>query len=174
MPWTFMGPLLGAAILVLLVFRVRRAAAGILALTVVSWSIVGWIGYPVVTDLRSGRPIMDAFSARLPVGADPGLIVWKEQFLLYLDRPVTHFGYRRAFEDSVADGIAWLAADPARVALVDDDHGECFDTSRAVHLGYAHRDHWYLVGYDAVDPSCGDGRDQPELAVKYVPPRRAD
>jgi 4-amino-4-deoxy-L-arabinose transferase-like glycosyltransferase len=174
MPWGFMGSMLAAGILAVLVFRVRRAAAGFLALTIAGWSIVGWLGYPMVTDLRSGRPVMEAFSQRLPPGAEPGLIAWKEQFLLHLDRPVTHFGYRRPFEDSVADGIAWLAADPKRLALIGDEHGECFDASRAIHLGYAHRNHWYLVGYDAVDPACGDGRERPELAVEYVPTRRAD
>ena len=169
-PVGFLGSLVAAGVLVLVLFRVRRAAAGYLALMLVTASLVGWVGYPAVTDLRSGRQLAAAFQARLPPGAEPGLIVWKEQYLLYLDRPVTHFGYRRPFEEVIADGIAWLEHDAGRVALIDDEHAECFDREGAISLGYAHREQWYLVDRDDMNPACGDGRDAPEVAVEYAPP----
>lgn len=170
MPWAFLGPLVAAGVATLLVFRVRRAAAGFFTLTMATWFLVGWAGYPAVTDLRSGRPIMEALGQRMPPGAQLGFIQWKEQFLLYVHQPVTHFGYRRAFEEVIPDAVAWLDADPHRVALIDDDHVECFDPERAVPLGYAHRDHWYLVDRSTINPACGDGRAGPVEAVTYTPP----
>jgi 4-amino-4-deoxy-L-arabinose transferase-like glycosyltransferase len=155
---------------VLVLCRVRRAAAGFVLVTLAVWSLVGWIGYPVATDLRSGRPVMEALREKMPPGTELGLIQWKEQFLLYLDRPVTHFGHRRPYEESLADGLAWLSAAPGRLALIDDDEPGCFDASTAIDLGFAHRRHWYLVDQGDVDPACGDGRPAPVEVHHYTPP----
>ena len=170
MPWELPGSVIGAGVLVLLLCRFRRAAVGFLLGTMAVWSLVGWIGYPVVTDLRSGRPVMEALHEKAPPGAELGLIQWKEQFLLYLDRPVTHFGHRRPYEESLADGMAWLSAAPGRLALIDDDEPDCFDASTAIDLGFAHRRHWYLVDAGDVDPECGDGRPAPVEVHHYTPP----
>jgi len=170
MPWEFLGPVIAAGVLVLVLCRVRRAAAGFVLVTLVVWSLVGWIGYPVATDLRSGRPVMEALREKMPPGTELGLIQWKEQFLLYLDRPVTHFGHRRPYEESLADGIAWMSAAPGRLALIDDDEPGCFDPTTAIDLGFAHRRHWYLVDPGDVDPECGDDRPAPVEVHHYTPP----
>ncbi len=173
MPWEFLGPLITAGVLVLVACRVRRAFAGFALVTMTTWSLVGWVGYPLATDLRSGRPVMEALREKAPHGTELGLIQWKEQFLLYLDRPVTHFGHRRPAEESMADGIAWLFAEPGRIALIDDDEKACFDASTAIDLGFAHRRHWYLVDSGDVDPDCGDGRQAPVEVHHYTPPTSA-
>ena len=50
------------------------------------------------------------------------LVAYKEQFLLYLDRPTVNFGHRRWLEgpQESYDAAAWLNAEPNRVLLVPE------------------------------------------------------
>ncbi len=174
MPWHFiLGVLAGGAVLLALC-RVRHAAAGFLGMSLLTWFLFGWVGYPAVTDARSGRPIAEALQAEAPADAELGLVAWREQFLLYLVRPVTHFGHRAGRDETMANGIAWLAGDERRVALIDDSRPECLNLASAVHLGYAHRRNWYMVDATGLDAACGDGRDKPRELFRYDPPGRRD
>jgi hypothetical protein len=82
---------------------------------------------------------------------------------------VVHFGHRRAPDEALADAMGWLAADPARVVLVNEDPPGCVRLESAARVGYAHRNAWYLAQLDDIDPSCA-GPDA-GAPVTYSPPR---
>ncbi|HET9861892.1 MAG TPA: glycosyltransferase family 39 protein [Steroidobacteraceae bacterium] len=75
------------------------------------------------------------------------LVAYKEQFLLYLDRPTVNFGHRRWLEgpQEAYDAAAWLDAGPFRVLLVPAKALEpCFPEHRDL-AGRASDEDWYLV-----------------------------
>ena len=58
------------------------------------------------------------------------LVAYKEQFLLYLDRPTVNFGHRRWREgpQESHDAAAWLNAGRDRVLLMPGDQlNPCFE-----------------------------------------------
>jgi hypothetical protein len=82
-------------------------------------------------------------------GEQLALVAYKEQFLLYLDRPTVNFGHRRWMEglQEAYDASAWLNAASHRVLLVpDDDLGtlKCFPEN-ATKVGHSSDTDWYLV-----------------------------
>jgi 4-amino-4-deoxy-L-arabinose transferase-like glycosyltransferase len=108
---------------------------------------------PAMNGERSGRDFVSAALAQVQPGEELGLVAYKEQFLLYLDRPTTNFGHRRWQEgpQEAFDAAAWLNAAPGRVLLVPDDQlkprgssVECFPANRTA-VGTSSRDHWFLV-----------------------------
>jgi hypothetical protein len=75
------------------------------------------------------------------------LVAYKEQFLLYLDRPTVNFGHRRWLEGAQEsyDASAWLNAGSFRVLLVPDKNLDpCFPVNRVL-AGRSSDDDWYLV-----------------------------
>jgi hypothetical protein len=75
------------------------------------------------------------------------LVAYKEQFLLYLDRPTVNFGHRRWLEgpQESYDAAAWLNAAPNRVLLVPDKSlSPCFPSDSQL-AGRSSDDDWYLV-----------------------------
>lgn len=126
---------------------------------------------PRIDALRSSRAFVERMLAQVPAGAELGLMAYKEQFLLYLDRPVVNFGHSRWREGPAEgyDAARWLAAAPGRVLLVPDDNvAECFGASPRRSVGRSSDSEWFLVTAP-VAPACV-GRGHPARAIRYVPP----
>jgi hypothetical protein len=140
--------------------------AAIAALTI-------WFSYwvaPLMNGERSGRDFTRTMLAQVKPGEELGLVAYKEQFLLYLDRPTVNFGHRRWLEgpQEAFDAAAWLAAAPNRVLLVPDDTLEpCFTNLEAI--GRSSREHWHLVRAPAA-PACVAKGDA-SRAIPYYPAR---
>ena len=117
------------------------------------------------------------FIEQLKRVADPsrelGLLAYKEQFLLQLDRPSVNFGHSRWREGAAEsyDAARWLNAAPGRELLVPASQLEpCFATSGARRqVGEASREVWYLVVAPA-NPDC-EARGRDEMARRYQPPK---
>jgi 4-amino-4-deoxy-L-arabinose transferase-like glycosyltransferase len=148
---------LGLALIVLLVVMrkadlfVRLASASLLG-----WLLVSLLVWPRVDPHRTPNDMMLQVEQRLPPGAELGLIYFKEQFLLFSQRPLTHFSYLAPLLQQEQNAWIWMREAPGRHLLVPTDAElGCFDGARAVSLGEAHRREWMLLGPDAVRPSCG-------------------
>ena len=100
-------------------------------------------------------------------GEQLAMSAYKEQFLLYLDRPVINFGHRRWQEgrQEYFDAAAWLDAAPDRVLLVPEDALvpskradpaqpaiPCF-TANTQPVGETSSDEWFLVRAPS-EPAC--------------------
>jgi 4-amino-4-deoxy-L-arabinose transferase-like glycosyltransferase len=162
----------GAAALLWL--RPARGALGWAAvLAVVTWVQGLWIN-PMINGARSGRDFVANVERAASPGSELGFLAYREQYLLYLTRPITNFGHRRVLregEQEVDDGARWLNAAPGRELVVDDVRREqCFASAPARPLGHANRRDWFLVGPPA-DEACAE-RGDPEAVLVYVPPSR--
>ena len=174
---TSVAPLVAIAALgglALAIFRPARGAqAWVATLLAVTWVQGLWIN-PMINGARSGRDFVATMEAAAAPHAELGLLSYREQYLLYLTRPVTNFGHRRESRegDQEADDAArWLNGAPDRVLVVDDlRKAKCFGAAPATALGHANRRDWYLVSAPA-DPACAE-RGEAGATLVYTPPAR--
>ncbi len=132
---------------------------------------VGFVVYPRIDSVRSGRALMERLEQASVDFPELGLASAKEQYLLELRRPSYNFGHARWREREVeaADAAAWLAERPGRALLVEKRAREaCFSQAQAIDLGRANRQRWYLVS-GTPDPDCVR-RGNRGAARLYVPP----
>jgi 4-amino-4-deoxy-L-arabinose transferase-like glycosyltransferase len=118
---------------------------------VLAWLATCWgIGVaPQLNAERSAAAFVAGMLAKVPADRELGLVAYKEQFLLGLDRPTFNFGHSRWREGSqeAYDASSWLAAEPGkRVLLVPDSRLEpCFTGTPRTAAGVTSRETWWLV-----------------------------
>jgi 4-amino-4-deoxy-L-arabinose transferase-like glycosyltransferase len=116
---------------------------------------------PAMNGERSGADFVRGMLTQVKPGEQLALVNYKEQFLLYLDRPTVNFGHRRWLEgpQESYDAAAWLNAKPDRVLLVPADtlkkYG-CFIDS-VTRAGRSSDEDWYLVRPPAVQECAAKG-----------------
>lgn len=155
-----------------MLFAWRRPLLGIAAALAILWLGLSLILAPALTDIRSGKALIRDAVAALAPSHSLGMVDWTEQFLLYLPREVTHFGYRREREGEVRDAISWLRADRNRRVLTSArQFRDCLPDNPPEPVGFAHRRDWLLLGWDDVRPQCREGAPaEPEMLYRYEPP----
>jgi len=127
---------------------------------------------PAMNGENSSRDFMRAVQSQVKPGEELALVAYKEQFLLYLDRPIVNFGHRRVFEgpQESYDAAAWLNGAPNRVMLVPADQmKDCFDAN-SPKAGVSSDEEWFLVRPPAAT-SCAEKGDAGK-AIQYVAPMR--
>jgi len=102
---------------------------------------------PSMNGERSGSDFTREALSQVKPEETLGLVAYKEQFLLYLDRPTVNFGHRRWQEgpQESFDAAAWLNAAPDRVLLVPEDQMKPCLQANATEVGRSSSDHWFLV-----------------------------
>ena len=158
----------------LAVFRVRDAWLAWLGVLASVLLVTGFVIYPRMDAARSGRAFARNVEQLAGGIAELGFVDLREQFALQLRRPIVYFGSGRMLdrEREAADAATWLAENPNRAVVVDDQARElCFASLRPEPLGYWHREHWFLVR-GAPDPACVE-RGDAASARGYVPPKGA-
>jgi hypothetical protein len=126
---------------------------------------------PRMNGERSGREFIHDALSKVSADEQLGLVAYKEQFLLYLDRPTVNFGNRRWQEgpQEYFDAAAWLNAGANRVLLVPEESLipkdrfkptqpaiPCFKDNVA-DAGISSGDHWFLVRAPAESPCAALG-----------------
>ena len=147
---------LGVVLLVLLVALRRRDLFVRLAVNSLAiWVFVSLVAWPRVDPHRTPQQIMVDVEEHLPAGAELGLLQFKEQFLLFSQRQLTHFSYLSPLPEQERRAWAWLHEAPNRFVLTPTDAPlVCFDTARAISLGEAHRREWVLLGTESLNAVC--------------------
>ena len=166
--------LLALAVIAALAAIICGVRAGLVALAYTLgsiWLFMGWIVAPALNGTRSGSDFVAAALAHAPRGHELGMVAYKEQFLLYLDRPMLTFGYRRWREGSQEsyDAARWINEKPNRALLLDEQQqARCFHGAATLEFaGIASGLRWSWVTAPA-DASCAAlGRDS---ALIYRPP----
>ena len=172
---TLAGPLmvLGAAVLASMALTWRRQVLEQLALAaLMGWLFVAWWVWPAMEPHRTPRELMQRLEQRLEPGREVGLLLFKEQFLLFSHRPLVHFSYLAPLEEQERNAWLWMKEDPSRVLLVPKPLGlHCFDGTKRQELGDAHRREWALLDAATLAASC----EPPERPVRYTwRPQRMD
>jgi len=126
---------------------------------------------PAMNGERSGKDFTRAVLAELQPDEQLALVAYKEQFLLYLDRPTVNFGHRRWLEGAQEsyDAALWLNAAPNRVLLVPESTVKkypCFLVS-VTPAGRSSDEEWFLVRAPA-ERSCA-GQGDSSRAIAYAP-----
>jgi 4-amino-4-deoxy-L-arabinose transferase-like glycosyltransferase len=147
---------LGLGLLLLLaVFRRRDLFVRMAINSLAIWVFVSLVAWPRVDPHRTPQQIMVDVEEHLPAGAELGLLQFKEQFLLFSQRPLTHFSYLSPLEEQERRAWVWVHEAPNRFVLTPTDAPlRCFDTARAISLGEAHRREWVLLGSGALNERC--------------------
>jgi 4-amino-4-deoxy-L-arabinose transferase-like glycosyltransferase len=158
MLWWLLASIGAATLLVVACWRrhALRAAAVALPLLVVTLFVGTAL---LLDDENSARSVMR--QARAMAGdATIGLVGWREQNLLQAQGPTVEFGFKRAPEAQLADGIAWMRAAPTsrKLFVLDEALGDCVLRDRARPVGTANRRVWLLVDADAIAPACRGDR----------------
>lgn len=147
--------------------RPLLAWPGVFACLVLVWS---FIVNPRIDPQRSGRGFMERALAQVPAGRELALAGAKEQFYLYLDRPVVNFGHARWRERQLEgeDAARWLNAAPGRLVLMPESLLKpCFTRSPHKVVGVTSRERWSLVELPA-DAGCA-ARGDAGRAIRYSP-----
>ena len=124
---------------------------------------------PAMNADRSSSGFIHGMLGQVKSTEELALVAYKEQFLLYLDRPTVNFGHRRWLEGAQEsyDASAWLNAKPDRVLLVPADTIKtysCFVDSLTL-AGRSSDEDWYLVRPPAVQ-ACAEKGDATR-AISY-------
>jgi 4-amino-4-deoxy-L-arabinose transferase-like glycosyltransferase len=130
---------------------------------------------PVIDGERSARDFMKHMLALVPPNQTLGLFSYKEQFLLYLDRPIVNFGHARwrEGEQESYDAAVWLNGGADRVLLIPEPAvSPCFVGTSKEPAGYSSGDRWLLVRGRPADTCLrkGDG----SRAIRYQAPVPAE
>jgi len=148
---------IGAAQLALLAaLRLRHAAWAVAGGMTVLWLVWGLWAYPLLNATSSSSALMAEVRTHLGPHDEIGLIDWKEQNLLMLDRPAVDFGFSAPSLQQFTAGVQWQAAAPTTRWLFAQKTalGDCVDHTKAIDLGHANRRDWWMFKADAIVPGC--------------------
>ncbi len=148
--------------------RALFAWPAVLGAVALVWSY--WIT-PSIDGERSARDFMRQTQALVPADTELGLLAYKEQFLLYLNRSIVNFGHARwrEGEQEAFDASAWLNGAGGRALLVPESAlTRCFVSTSKQLAGESSGDRWFLVRGEA-ERSCAEKGD-PSTAIRYRPP----
>jgi len=157
-----------AAWLIALRWRPLLAWPLVLVCLTVSW---GAGIAPQINGERSASTFVRQMLAKVPREAELGLLAYREQFLLYLDREVVNFGHARWREgDAEAfDAARWLAGDRKRLLLVSEQYlDRCFASNPRQLAGESSDEQWFLVTGMPASDCIAQGN--PAKVIRYQPP----
>jgi len=131
--------------------------------------VFSWLIAPAMNPDKSGSRFVRTVLAQIRADEELALVAYKEQFLLYLDRPTVNFGHRRWVEgpQEAYDAAAWLNAGSRRVMLMPSDllH-PCF-SSNATLAGSSSGEDWYLVRGSATLECASKGQLARAIPYEY-------
>ena len=156
--WMFMA--MGAWLLLsMLVFRLRRASAALLAGLSGVWVIWSLGCAPLLAKTGSPAALVARVEQAIGPHAELALVAWKEELPLAFTRKITDFGFVTPWHDQLADAIRWQQQDPAnRWALIlADVMAPCIDPAATLDMGVTSGRDWRLFRADAVAPACRNG-----------------
>jgi 4-amino-4-deoxy-L-arabinose transferase-like glycosyltransferase len=156
MLWGFIVAIGAVAALAALAFRVRRSLYGLTATLAAIW--LGWSlwAYPILNDSTSAALVMRRTGEMIGPDGELGLVAWKEQNLLLVDRPARDFGFVRSWPEQLALARTWVLEQPEKrwLFILDQALGECVDKDKSRYVGHANRREWLLIRADAFKDGC--------------------
>lgn len=162
--WLFVLAIGAVAAVSALLLRTRRSLLALGLTLAAIW--LGWSfwAYPVLNDSTSAALVMRKAGAAIGPDAELGLVAWKEQNLLHVDRPAKDFGFVRPWHLQLAQAQQWQAEQPQKrwLFVLRDAFGSCVDADKAQFVGHSNRREWYLLRSDAFRSGCDPAKAKAE------------
>ena len=170
-PWAPLVTLGVAGFSILLAARVRQAVTGFAIMMAVVWMVYSWWLGPLSNASQNGSDLMISAEEIDRPDQELGVVRYKEKFLLFATRPVTHFGYKTVpGAQELYNAVAWLDDKPNRVLLLEEELWKsCFSASLEDQTLFASRRHWHLADSRSVLADCR-GHGDSSAAIIYAPP----
>jgi 4-amino-4-deoxy-L-arabinose transferase-like glycosyltransferase len=170
-PWPLYVFLLLGSAGALYAWKRHRAApwVAVLGALAIAW---GYTIAPAMNPERSASAFVRSVLKSLHRNQSLALVAYKEQFLLYLDRPTVNFGHRRWQEgpQETYDAAAWLVAGSDRVLLVAGTGlVPCFANSQSLSVGESGGEAWYLVRGQAAARCIAMGHANRAITTPFSP-----
>ncbi len=170
-PWAPLITLGVAGFIILLASRVRQAVTGFAIMMAVVWMVYSWWLGPLSNASQNGSDLMISAEEIVRPDQELGVVRYKEKFLLFATRPVTHFGYKTVpGAQELYNAVAWLDDKPNRILLLEEELWKsCFSASLEDQTLFASRRHWHLADNRSVLADCR-GHGDSSAAIIYAPP----
>ena len=153
-PWLLVLAIGLSGLLVNTLLR-RAPFTATLATLTVFWLYYSFWAYPLLNDVRTPQGIMQEVSTKVPRHDELLIVKFREQFLLFADRPLQHWAYQAENQAQIQASAQWIQEAPNRWLLAPTRLLDaCFDKAKGVPLGLRHGDIWTLYRADALRPSC--------------------
>lgn len=156
-PWGFFAALGGCGFMLLaLVYKKPTLRIALWPLFIsVTWLLYSSWGYALLGPVKTPKSVYENMQQALASDSEIALVSFSEQFLLFSPYPITHFGYHSDNNEQLKAAWQWLGNTENRYILVDKDLvTQCFDSKKAIDMGYAHRVHWVLLAGDSKMKDC--------------------
>ena len=167
-PWLLVLAIGLSGLLVNTLLR-RAPFTATLATLTVFWLYYSFWAYPLLNDVRTPQGIMQEVSTKVPRHDELLIVKFREQFLLFADRPIQHWSYQAENKAQIQASAHWIQAAPNRWLLAPASMLDpCFDPAKGQALGLRHGEVWTLYRADALRPACQQA--SAELSpYRYVP-----
>jgi len=154
-----------------LVYAFTRAPLAAWPVSIGSLAVVfSYFIAPSMNGERSGQDFVRSALTEVRPREELGLVAYKEQFLLYLDRTIVNFGHRRVFEgpQESYDASAWLNDGSGRVLLVPASQLDPCFVANPTKVGVTSGEDWFLVRAPAALSCAREG--DAHRAIRYSIP----
>ncbi len=170
-PWAPLITLGVAGFSIFLACRVRQAVTGFAIMMGVVWMVYSWWLGPLSNASQNGSDLMISAEEIVRPEQELGVVRYKEKFLLFATRPVTHFGYKTIPRtQELYNAVAWLDEKPDRILLLEEELWKsCFSESLEKQTLFASRRRWHLADSRSVLDDCR-GHGDSSAAILYDPP----
>ena len=153
-PWLLVLAIGLSGLLVNTLLR-RAPFTATLATLAVFWLYYSFWAYPLLNGVRTPRGIMQEVSTKVPRHDELLIVKFREQFLLFADRPLQHWAYQAENQAQIQASARWIQEAPNRWLLAPARLLDaCFDQTKGTPLGLRHGDIWTLYRADALRPTC--------------------
>lgn len=155
-PWFFLLMLGVAGVLILAITRRAKLWLSWPLFISLFWLLYSTWGYNMLESVKTPKHVYKAMQNQLPADTELVLVDFAEQFVLFSPYPMTHFGFHSPLKEQIAAAYRWQTNHPEAVVLIDKQllDGQCYDPTKALHVGYAHRVEWVLLMDNARLAEC--------------------
>ncbi|WP_416308519.1 ArnT family glycosyltransferase [Neptunicella sp. SCSIO 80796] len=145
-PWPMLFALGLIGLISAAIFVKRRHFVSWVVFIPLFWLIYSTWGYSLFDPVKTPKNIYQNMAKVIPPDAQIALIDTPEQFLLFTPYNITHFGYHTPANQQLRAAWQWQQQNTTRYILVDKAlQSDCFDFSRGIDMGFAHRVNWILL-----------------------------
>lgn len=144
--WLLVGTM-GGVLLVASIYSLTTIWRDALFAISCCWLLYSSWGYKIMDPWRSDQRFMLEVAHRLPAKGELAIVAFKEQQLLFSDRPITHFGFHTSSKAATLAARDWLSQAPSQrfLLLPTAAAAQCWSRQQWQNLETKHGEHWVLV-----------------------------